>query len=690
MTPSSSPDSDPSPDQGRGLGDTMSDFTSQVRFAVKPSIRRRLTTSFSIAILIPSLIISLVGILMIQSQVIQQAQNQVTSDMSSAREIYSNAQDRIRDAIRMNATRRTVIRFLSTGDTTNLAMEMDRIRQAERLDILTLTDTSGRVVYRERNPRERGDDQSRDQLTGQALHAGQPVAGTVLVPQEELAKDSRDLVNQAYMEFTPTPRARPTAKTRETSGMMLKAAAPVYDYDGRFLGVLYGGVLLNRNDEIVDKIKQTVFKAGSYQGRELGTVTIFQNDVRISTNVKNADGSRAITTRASSEVASEVLDRGIIYRGRAFVVNDWYLSAYEPILDPQGKTIGMLYVGILERPFKDNLWRAVFVFLGIAFLGVALVTWLAVAIAGRLSQPIREMARAARKVADGDYSQKVGVSSRDELGYLAESFNKMTSELARTNREIEEWGQSLEKKVAERTNEVKAMQAHLFQAEKLASIGKLAAGVAHEINNPLTGILTNSSLMLEDMTPEDPKREDVQTIVTETLRCRKIVKGLLDFARQTRPQKQLLDLNQVVSRVLSLIENQASFRNITITTSLAPNPPAVMADQDQIQQVFLNIVLNASEAMSQGGRLTISSRSLPVEGAVEVRFQDTGPGIPDDLKDKIFEPFFTTKNTGTGLGLSIAYGIIERHHGALRVEGSPGKGTTIIITLPTESKEPED
>jgi len=667
-----------------------SGLKSTVTVAIKPTIRNRLITSFSLVILIPSLIISLVGILMIQSQVIQQAQNQVTSDLNSAREIYTNSLDRIRDAIRINATRRTLILFLSNGDTTNLSMEMERIRWAEHLDILTVTDASGRALYRVRNPAVRGDDQSRNPLLFQALHSGQPKEGTVIAPQEELARESEDLVKQAYMEFTPTPRARPTEATRETSGLMLMAAAPVYSYDGRLLGGLYGGVLLNRNDDIVDKIKLTVFKEGTYQGRELGTVTIFQNDVRISTNVKNADGSRAITTRVSAEVADEVLDRGRIWRGRAFVVNDWYLAAYKPIQDIEGKTIGMLYVGILERPFRDSLWHTLWIFLGIAFIGVALVTWVAIAIAERWSKPIRQMALAARSVTDGDYSQKVRVTSRDELGYLAECFNKMTSELARANREIEEWGASLEKKVAERTEEVKAMQAQLFQAEKLASIGKLAAGVAHEINNPLTGILTNSSLMLEDLPPEDPRREDVQTIVNETLRCRKIVKGLLDFARQTKPQKQFLDLNQVVRRVLSLIENQASFRNIAISTDLDPNPPAVLADQDQIQQVFLNIVLNASEAMPQQGQLRISSRTLPREGAMEVRFQDNGPGIPPDVQDKILEPFFTTKSTGTGLGLSIAYGIVERHRGTLKVESAPGKGTTIVITLPTESKEPED
>lgn len=173
---SSATDPVPSSDQETRLGAAMSDLKSQVTVAMKPSLRLRLTTSFSIAILIPSLIISLVGILMIQGQVFQQAQSQVTSSLSSAREIYSNAQDRIRDAIRMNATRRTVIRFLSTGDTTNLAMEMQRVGQAEKLDILTLTDTLGRVLYRERNPRARGDDQSVDQLTGLSLHSRGTVA----------------------------------------------------------------------------------------------------------------------------------------------------------------------------------------------------------------------------------------------------------------------------------------------------------------------------------------------------------------------------------------------------------------------------------------------------------------------------------------------------------------------------------
>jgi len=228
------------------------------------------------------------------------------------------------------------------------------------------------------------------------------------------------------------------------------------------------------------------------------------------------------------------------------------------------------------------------------------------------------------------------------------------------------------------------MQAHLIQSEKLAGVGKLAAGVAHEINNPLTCVLTNSSLILSDLPPDDPRRDDLQAIVDETLRCRKIVKGLLDFARQTKPQKQKLDLNKVAGDVIALVRNQASFQNISIDAELDPGIPLVLADADQMRQVVLNIILNAADAMPQGGKIRVHSSYKSISNYAALRISDTGPGIPAEIQDKMFEPFFTTKRTGTGLGLAIAYGIMERHKGSLRVESSPGRGTTIEVILPTD------
>jgi two-component system NtrC family sensor kinase len=567
---------------------------------------------------------------------------------------------------------------------------MNRVRAAEGLDILTLLDTSGKVFYRTRNPVEAGGRETLSGLVASVFDKKAPRSAVVIVSEQELAKESPELARQAGMDITPTRMAGPLEKARETNGMMLMAAAPVTTAAGRFVGVLYGGILINRNYDLVDRIRSIVFKEESYAGKEVGTVTVFQNDVRVSTNVKNADGTRAITTRASAEVVEEVLHRGATRRGKAFVVNDWYIAAYAPIRDLENRTIGMLYVGTLERPYRDSLWRTLLIFLGITLMGMILGSFVAIRVAQRISKPIQSMAVAARRVAEGDYSQKVEASSDDETGHLAECFNRMTSELALATQELRQWAESLETKVEERTAQVKAMQGQLIQAEKLAAIGKLAAGVAHEINNPLTGILTNSSLMLQDLPPDDPRRDDLQTIVDETLRCRKIVKGLLDFARQTRPLKQAVNLNQVVEDALNLVKNQAAFRSIVFSTELQPDLPSVMADKDQMRQVVLNIVMNAAEAVPNGGEIKVVSQVDTSSRHVCLNIADTGPGIPEEIRSRLFEPFFTTKATGTGLGLAIAYGIMERHKGTIAVTSRMGRGTMISLRLPINSKEADD
>jgi two-component system, NtrC family, sensor kinase len=657
----------------------------------KSSIKAKLIKYFSVAILIPSLVTAVLGAFMIREQIYDQAQARVTSDLESAKQIYQNYLERLKDSLRIHATRMIIYGALDRNDPGGaFPDEMERIRKTERLDILTLSDTSGNVFYRTCNPLLRGDSQNRDIFVKYVLQKKAPASSTDIVPSEELFKESKLLAEKASMEITPTPMAGPTGRTKIHSGMMLKGAAPVFTAGGKFVGVLVGGVLLNRNYEIVDKIRMTVFKGEAYKGQQVGTTTIFQDDVRISTNVKNDDGSRAITTRVSAEVAEAVLRHGNSWRSRAFVVNDWYISAYEPIRNLMGDTIGMLYVGTLERPYNDILWKNLYVFLGITLLAMILISLVAMTVANHISQPIHAMADAAKKISEGDYSQKVQVSSETEIGFLAENFNSMVSELVRAHQDLRDWGETLERKVEQRTAELKAMQAHLIQSEKLAGVGKLAAGVAHEINNPLTCVLTNSSLMLSDLPPNDPRREDLQAIVDETLRCRKIVKGLLDFARQTKPQKQSLNLNKVAEDVLLLVKNQASFQNIAIQTEMDPYLPVVLADADQMRQVTLNVILNAADAMPQGGTLRIRSFFDPKLKEAMLKISDTGPGIPAEIQNKLFEPFFTTKKTGTGLGLAIAYGIMERHKGGLKLESSPGRGTTVSIILSTDILAADD
>jgi len=239
--------------------------------------------------------------------------------------------------------------------------------------------------------------------------------------------------------------------------------------------------------------------------------------------------------------------------------------------------------------------------------------------------------------------------------------------------------------------ELQETQLQLLQSEKMASLGKLAAGVAHEINNPLGGILIFSKMLLEDMPPDDPRREDLERIGNEATRCKEIVKGLLEFARQTSYRMEPTDLNRALVQGISLLENQALFHNIRIIKNLEPNLPPITANTGQLNQVFMNIILNAAEAMDGQGTLTINTRLGPEKNTVIVEFTDTGCGIKEEYMTRIFDPFFTTKEVGkgTGLGLSMSYGIVEKHRGRIWVKSKEGEGSTFTIELPVRAETEE-
>jgi two-component system NtrC family sensor kinase len=298
------------------------------------------------------------------------------------------------------------------------------------------------------------------------------------------------------------------------------------------------------------------------------------------------------------------------------------------------------------------------------------------------------MVAATRSIAAGRFDHPVEVVSDGEVGLLAESFNTMQASLSAMRHDLEDAARTLEDKVQQRSEELVKMQARVAQSERLAALGMLAAGVAHEINNPLGGILALTSLTLEDLGEDDPSRESLEEVVRQTTRCADIVKHLLEFSRQHRVAAEKIDLNQVLDQTLSLLRRQSIFFNIEVVTALAPDLPPIIADGSQLQQVFMNILLNACQAMGEKGTLTVTSRYEAERDKVELTFSDTGCGIPADKVDHIFDPFFTTKESGqgTGLGLSIAYGIVSRHHGSIAVESEVGRGTRFIVRLPANAE----
>jgi two-component system NtrC family sensor kinase len=240
--------------------------------------------------------------------------------------------------------------------------------------------------------------------------------------------------------------------------------------------------------------------------------------------------------------------------------------------------------------------------------------------------------------------------------------------------------------------ELEAAQAQLVHSEKIASLGRMSAGVAHEINNPLAGILIYAELLQRSLREDAPERQQIDEIITQTLRCKQIVSRLLEFSRQSLGQKTLFSVNEVISRCVELVGQQALFHNINVIQDLGVNLPQVLGNASEIQQVFTNLLLNAADAMQGRGNITIASSSAPQDGGVVVTFSDTGPGIPPDIKNKIFDPFFTTKppGKGTGLGLSIVYGVMQRHGGTIEVDSTPGGGTTFTLRFSLNPQEKED
>ncbi len=305
-----------------------------------------------------------------------------------------------------------------------------------------------------------------------------------------------------------------------------------------------------------------------------------------------------------------------------------------------------------------------------------------------INWPIKALLEHARRVGEGDLDSKIDSTSKDELGRLAWTFDGMTDSLKKARRELEDWGKNLETKVEERTQEIRNMQDQLIRTEKMASVGQLAAGVAHEINNPLTSILMYATLLCDNKKLDLELQSDVSIIISEAQRCAKIVKALLEFSREHIPQMGPCSLNKVMKETLDLMEKQFSAANMRIQTSFHEALPQIHADAGQLQQVFINILMNSFQAMTDGGILTITSGLTSDKTSAYMEVSDTGCGISEENLRKIFNPFFTTKeNRGTGLGMSISYGIIESHKGRIEVKSKVGTGTTVRIWLPLACPE---
>jgi len=332
------------------------------------------------------------------------------------------------------------------------------------------------------------------------------------------------------------------------------------------------------------------------------------------------------------------------------------------IHDKSQKVLGVLDVTMsleqIEHLIALNR-RKIVAFTLVAILVISLLLWILVH--NLIGKPVKQLVAATKIVADGNLGYKITKFKNDELGQLDRSFNEMTSKLVTAQRQ-------------------------LFQSDKLASLGRLTSGIAHEINNPLTGVLAYTSILLkrDDIAPD--VKEDLKVVVRESKRCREIVKGLLDFARQEPPKKTQLNINEVINRTIRILNNQLNLKNISMQLKTSDNLPAIKADENQLQQVIMNLLVNAIDATPKKGEkiyIETSMGKLDGQESITVKIKDFGCGIAQENLTKIFEPFYTTKGqSGTGLGLAVVWGIIEKHDGKIEVESESAKGTTFVIKLP--------
>jgi two-component system NtrC family sensor kinase len=362
---------------------------------------------------------------------------------------------------------------------------------------------------------------------------------------------------------------------------------------------------------------------------------------------------------------------------------------------PPGRSVlGLLEIAISLTSVDAHVREFRYRTLAIATAVVLLLAWLFWQIAkADLVEPVAALVEGTHRVARNELDVEIRVASQGEIGFLAGSFNDMTRSLRRLEGELHGLMSSLERQVEERTADLRTAQEQLLRTEKLSSLGKLSASIAHEINNPLAGILTFAKLTIRKLAEGDldgDGREKVlkhlALVEREAYRCSVIVKNLLDFARERPMLMKPADVNQAVDEILSLVDNQAHIQGIEIVRELSPLP-RVMGDFGQLRQAFMNVAVNACEAMEGAGRLTVRTREVPGELPVEVVFEDTGPGIPPERLRKIFDPFFTTKERGTGLGLSVVYGVVEKHGGRIEVDSREGEGTRFVIRLPAAAPE---
>ena len=645
------------------------------------TLRAKLLLAFLLVVGITGTIGTFTGLSFISRTVLDEAMRRVEIDLGGAWAAFEAEKGRVQGVAGMVSQSETLREALRSGRGLDRACaELEAFRRKSELDFLSLVDREGAVRARARSVGCSGDSVAADPIVGQALE-GVAASGTLVVPREALQRESDELADRAYIPLVYTERAVPTERTVEDRGLVLEAAMPILDARQKVGGAVCGGVLLNRKFALVDRIRHVVFGDRTYLGKPVGTVTLFLGDVRIATNVMLDAGTRALGTRVSKEVYQKVLQRGERFADRAFVVNDWYLSAYDPIRDPSGRIVGIIYVGLLEKKYLEyraNLGRE---YLGISLLAILLSVAAALYLSASLRRPAARLLVATRQLSAGDLRTRVelGRASR-EMAELAQAFNAMAATLEARTRELEETSQALQKAYSE-------------TAEKNRAYLETLGLVTHELKSPLASIVFGIGSLREKLLgPLTEAQEAVlrsaansadylHATIANYLNLSRLEEGSLRVALAETPVQR-----SIAAPLLERLSELAAERSLRIVSEI-PEDLVASCDPGLIASVFQNLVSNAIEYGREGGLIRLRGERTTAD-TLTFSVWNEGPGFAPDAGDRLFQKFSRLgreggdTKAGTGLGLFVSKQIVEKHGGRIRAESEPGCWARFSFTLP--------
>lgn len=666
---------------------------------ITSSLRYKLLTLVLLPVLLIMAVVIAMAYFWINEVSYRQLLMKVEADLNIAHEAFNDTQNIHLTELELLAESykfRTLIEEPSKEGHEKFAIQqlMYRFQKEKGFDFIQLINVKGCDYFRTSDCNIKKSPLLKEALTGKS------VAGVEIFSSEQLKAIDPELVVKAHLSLVRTPYEYPSTSTSETRGMVLHSYYPVIEFDvpdTKVKAILIGGVLLNRNFEFVDTLRDLVYSTGTLAEDGIGSVTIFLEDVRISTNVPGqleSPGQRALGTRVSEEVREKVLTQGLKWVDRAFVVSEWYISAYESIIDVNGKPVGMLYTGFLESPFRDTYFTGLTVLLTLFTIVMALSSLIAVMVAKSIYKPIEVMTRVANKIQYDDNLRIGKLDSHDEVAILANQFDDMLDTLQEHREQIENAASELEAKVEDRTHQLlkqkldlqdnirllKQTREKLVASEKLAAIGELTAGIAHEINNPTAVILGNMDILIGELDGNaEPVRQEIDLIIQQVYRIRSIIDNLLHYSLpfDYETSWSYVDINEVVKDTLVLVHHDLDQRNIKLNLDLR-STEKICGNHQQYQQVLINLIVNAMHAQEAMGKITIRTRNWRDKGVLLV-VRDYGCGITPEALPRIFDPFYSQTKSGTGLGLYVSSGILNRYGAEILVRSRVDVGSCFYV-----------